>query len=65
MMKFAIYREIEGGGRKFLLEWDQEQIVVELQKWMGKRHDWRSVEDIPKAFDAIIEKFKKESIKIP
>ena len=54
-MKFVIYREIDGK-RKTLAEWDQEQVLIEIEKEM---------KGADKALKNIIEKFKKESIKIP
>ena len=60
-MKFAIFREIKGGGRKFLLEWDQEQIEDALIEELNEVGEYV----IRRAFKNVIEKFKKESIKIP
>ena len=59
-MKFAIFREIEGT-RKFLVEWDQEQIEDALVE----EFDVVDKYAIRRAFRNVIEKFKKESIKIP
>jgi hypothetical protein len=61
MMKFAIYREIEGGTRKFLLEWNQEQIEDALVEELSGVGEYV----IRRAFRNVIEKFKKESVKIP
>ena len=61
-MKFAIFREIEIDGkrkRKILVDWDQDRIKEELIIQSKK------FEDIGKAFDATIKKFKEETIKIP
>lgn len=66
-MKFAIFREIEGGGRKFLLEWDQEQIEDALVEELKPLGELSGIGEyvIRRAFKNVIEKFKKESIKIP
>ena len=59
-MKFAIFREVVTNGRKkrkVYVEWDKHQIVEELSRELGQ--------DISKALNNIIEKFKKESIRIP
>ena len=58
MMKFAIYREVEGGGRKFLVEMNQDEILDEVKVWFG-------TQGVKIFKEKIIEKFKKESIKIP
>lgn len=55
-MKFAIFREIEKGKRKFLIEWNQDKIAVELEK---------ELKGSATAFNKVVERFKKESIKIP
>ena len=55
-MKFAIFREIENGKRKFLVEWSKEDIARELEK---------ELVGAGSAFNNVVEKFKKESIRIP
>ena len=58
-MKFAIFREIEIRGtpsRKFLIEWNKNEIV---KAFLDEGLDIKDV------LDRVIEKFKKESIKIP
>ena len=66
-MKFAIFREIKGGGRKFLLEWDQEQIEDALVEELRPLGELSGIGEyvIRRAFKNVIAKFKKESIKIP
>ena len=59
-MKFAIFREIQKGKRKFLIEWDQKQIEDALVNEMGEREY-----NVRAAFQRVIERFKKESIRIP
>ena len=61
-MKFAIFREIEIDGkkkRKIIVEWNQDRIKEELII------QFKKIEDVSKAFDATIKKFKEETIKIP
>ena len=61
-MKFAIFREIEIDGkrkRKILVDWDEDRIKEELII------QFKKIEDVSKAFDATIRKFKEETIKIP
>ena len=60
-MKFAIFREIENGKRKFLLECSQEQIEDALVKELPEVREY----NVRKAFNNIVENFKKESIRIP
>ncbi len=60
-MKFAIFREIQKGKRKFLMEWNQREIEDALIKELPEAREY----NVRKAFNNIIEKFKKESIKIP
>ena len=55
-MKFAIFREVEKGSRKFLVEWDQDKITAELE---------RELPGAAEAFNKVVELFKKESIRIP
>jgi hypothetical protein len=55
-MKFAIFREIKKGKRKFLMEWNQSEIAAELEK---------ELPGAAKALDKIIAKFKKGSLRIP
>ena len=55
-MKFALFREIKKGKRKFLLEWNQAEILTEIE------HELKGA---GKALENVIERFKKESIKIP
>ena len=55
-MKFAIFREIEKKKRKFLVEWDADKIATELEA---------ELKGAAAAFNKVIEKFKKESIRIP
>ena len=66
-MKFAIFREIKGGGRKFLLEWDKEQIEDALVEELKPLGELSGIGEyvIRRAFRNVIDKFKKESIKIP
>jgi len=66
-MKFAIFREIKGGGRKFLLEWDKKQIEDALVEELKPLGELSGIGEyvIRRAFKNVIEKFKKESIKIP
>lgn len=54
-MKFVIYREAEGK-RKTLIEWKQDEILVEIEK---------ELEGAGNALSNVIEKFKKETITIP
>ena len=61
MMKFAIFREIENGKRKFLLEWNQEEIEAALIQELPEVGAY----NIHKAFNNVVDKFKKESIRIP
>ena len=59
-MRFAIFREFVQEGkqkRKVYIEWPKEKIADELSKELGL--------DVSKALNNIIEKFKKESIRIP
>ena len=59
-MKFAIFREFIQEGkqkRKVYIEWPKEKIEKELSKELGL--------DVSKALNNIIEKFKKNSIRIP
>ena len=60
-MKFAIFREFESGKRKFLVEWNKDQIINALCCELSGESDDR----IRAAFDKIIENFKRESAKIP
>ena len=55
-MKFAIFREIKKGKRKFLAEWGQKQIEKELD---------RELPGSGKALNKIVEQFKKQSLRIP
>jgi hypothetical protein len=67
-MKFAIFREIIKDGkkkRKVYVEWDKDRIIEELQRELDVHWDFRVAEKIPELFNNVIEKFKKESIKIP
>ena len=62
-MKFAIFREIEKNEKKqrvVYAEWDKDRIINELFIELN----WPNI-DLTQAFNNIIEKFKKESIKIP
>jgi len=61
MMKFAIFREIEKGKRKFLAEWDQKEIEDALVEELRDVREY----NVRNAFNNIIEKFKRGSIKIP
>jgi len=59
-MRFAIFREFIQEGkqkRKVYIEWPKEKIEQELSRELGL--------DVSKALNNIIEKFKKESIRIP
>ena len=59
-MRFAIFREFIQDGkkkRKVYIEWPKEKIEQELSRELGL--------DVSKALNNIIEKFKKESIRIP
>ena len=59
-MKFAIFREFIQEckqKRKVYIEWPKEKIEQELSKELGL--------DVSKALNNIIEKFKKETIRIP
>ena len=60
-MKFAIFREIENGKRKFLLECSQELFEDALVKELPEVREY----NVRKAFNNIVENFKKESIRIP
>ena len=69
-MKFAIFRELEKGKRKFLVEWDQEQIIDAVIKQICKVVPKDVVMDpspglIRGAFQDVIHEFKKESLRIP
>ena len=59
-MRFAIFREFIQDGKqkcKVYIEWPKEKIEQELSRELGL--------DVSKALNNIIEKFKKESIRIP
>jgi hypothetical protein len=66
-MRFAIFREMSGGTRKFLLEWNQEQIEDALIEELKPVGELSGIGEyvLRRAFKNVIEKFKKESIKIP
>jgi len=58
-MKFVIFREIivkDEKKRRFLLEWPADKIAAELEKELS---------GAGAAFNKVVEKFKKESIRIP
>ena len=60
-MKFAIFREIKKGKRKFLLEMDQDEIIGELIKQLPQVREY----NIRSAFNKVVENFKKKTITIP
>jgi hypothetical protein len=60
-MKFAIFREIKKGKRKFLMEWNQKEIEDALLDELLEVSEY----NLRAAFGRVIERFKKESLRIP
>jgi hypothetical protein len=60
-MKFAIFREIKKGKRKFLMEWNQKEIEDALLDELLEVSEY----NLRRAFGNVIERFKKESLRIP
>jgi len=67
-MKFAIFNEIEEGGKKkrrILVEWPLQRIIIRLHEIAYPIGGVEFSENVVKVFNMTVEEFKKESVKLP